>query len=264
MVQVVLFGLQAERVEAHLLLERAQRGHAQRLGLAAREQRRAVRARGDADLDRDVADLVLRAPVGALLVDRDALADDRLLELVESELDRGATLLGRLELLLGGALRRGAARTARGSAASTALRRVLALELVLDLRGLVERRAVRGADLVEQLLGRPSGVSNAFFSLPTFSASSRCSAQSFLISAWAMSSASRISASEISFAPASTIRIASSEPATTRSRSELFSRPSSPSRSSSLGLTTKLPSILPMRTAPTGLGERDVGDHQRR
>ena len=61
-----------------------------------------------------------------------------------------------------------------------------------------------------------------------------------------MSSASRISASEISFAPASTIRIASSEPATTRSRSE----PSS--RSSSLGFTTKLPSTLPIRTAPTG------------
>ncbi len=32
------------------------------------------------------------------------------------------------------------------------LGRVLALELVLDLRGVVERRAVRGADLVEQLL----------------------------------------------------------------------------------------------------------------
>ena len=42
-------------------------------------------------------------------------------------------------------------------------------------------------------------------------------AQSFLISPWAMSSASRISASEISLAPASTIRMASSVPATTRS-----------------------------------------------
>ena len=63
-----------------------------------------------------------------------------------------------------------------------------------------------------------------------------------------MSSASRISASGISLAPASTIRMASSVPATIRSRS-VFS-----SRSSSSGLTTKLPSILPIRTAPTGVG----------
>ena len=34
-----------------------------------------------------------RAPVGALLVDGDALADDRLLELVEGQLRRGAALL---------------------------------------------------------------------------------------------------------------------------------------------------------------------------
>src|SRR4051794_3429484 len=61
-----------------------------------------------------------------------------------------------------------------------------------------------------------------------------------------MSSASSISASETSFAPASTMRIASSVPATTRSRSVLSTR------SASLGLTTKLPSTLPMRTAPTG------------
>ena len=63
-----------------------------------------------------------------------------------------------------------------------------------------------------------------------------------------MSSASRISASGISAAPASTIRIASSVPATMRSRS-VFSW-----RSSSDGLTTKLPSTLPMRTDPTGVG----------
>ena len=63
-----------------------------------------------------------------------------------------------------------------------------------------------------------------------------------------MSSASRISASGISLAPASTMRMASSVPATMRSRSVL------PTRSASSGLTTKLPSILPMRTAPTGVG----------
>ncbi len=63
-----------------------------------------------------------------------------------------------------------------------------------------------------------------------------------------MSSASRISASGISLQPASTMRMASSVPHTMRSRSE-FSKVSA-----SLGLTTKLPSTLPIRTAPTGIG----------
>ena len=63
-----------------------------------------------------------------------------------------------------------------------------------------------------------------------------------------MSSASRISASVASLAPASTMRIASSVPATTRS--------SGLSRShSSSGFTMKLPSeSCPIRTAPTGAG----------
>ena len=137
---------QAERVEAHLLLERAQRDDAERLRLPAREQRRAVRARRDADFDRDVADLVLRAPVGALLVHGDALADDRLLELVERELRGRAALLGGRELLLGGALGRGRAVLLEDRRLD-GLGGVLALELVLDLRGLVQRGAVGGADL---------------------------------------------------------------------------------------------------------------------
>ena len=99
-VPVVLFGLQPERVDAHLLLESAHRHYAERLGLSAREERRAVGARGHADFDRDVADLVLGPPVGALLVHGDALADDRLLELVEGHLHRGALLLGGNQLLL--------------------------------------------------------------------------------------------------------------------------------------------------------------------
>ena len=98
---------------------------------------------------------------------------------------------------------------------------------------------------------RPSstvGTSISIFGLPAFSRSSCCMAHSFLISPWAMSSASRISASGISLAPASTMRMASSVPHTIRSRSE-FSNVSC-----SLGLTTKLPSTLPIRTAPTGIG----------
>ena len=92
------------------------------------------------------------------------------------------------------------------------------------------------------------GTSTSSFGLPAFSWSSRCAAQSFLISPWAMSSASRISASETSWAPASTMRIASSVPATTRSSGLSGSHSSS-------GLTTKPPSSSwPMRTAPTGVG----------
>ena len=49
------------------------------------------------------------------------------------------------------------------------------------------------------------------------------------------------------------MRIASSVPATIRSRSERLSSPSVSSDSSD-GLTTKLPSTLPIRTAPTGNG----------
>ena len=92
-----------------------------------------------------------------------------------------------------------------------------------------------------------TGAVTSSLGLETLPASSRCAAHSFLISPWAMSSASSISASVISFAPASTIRIASSVPATIRSRSAV-------SCCSSVGLTTKLPSTLPMRTAPTGVG----------
>ena len=91
-VEVALGRLQPERVEAHLLTRGAERDDAQRLRLAAREQRRAVRARGHADLDRERPDLLRGAPVGALLVDRDPLADQRLLELVEGALGVGAVL----------------------------------------------------------------------------------------------------------------------------------------------------------------------------
>ena len=109
--------------------------------------------------------------------------------------------------------------------------------------------------------------SKAFFSLPTFSASSRCSAQSFLISACAMSSASRISASGISLAPASTIRMASSVPATIRSSSEPPSGSAAPLeavvRSSSSGLIDEVAVDLADPHRADGRRERDVGDHQR-
>ena len=85
-------------------------------------------------------------------------------------------------------------------------------------------------------------------SLPACFWRSRCASQMRLISPWAMSSASRITASDTSLAPASTMRMASSLPATIRSRG--LSR-----SASSLGLTTKPPSSSwEIRTAPTGIG----------
>ena len=85
-VEVALGRLEPEVVQPHLLARRAERDDRQRLRLAAREQRRAVRAREQPDLGLDRADLLLRAAVRALLVDGDALADHVLLELVEREL----------------------------------------------------------------------------------------------------------------------------------------------------------------------------------
>ncbi|CAB4960526.1 unannotated protein [freshwater metagenome] len=94
------------------------------------------------------------------------------------------------------------------------------------------------------------GPSCGVFSLPASFRNSSWAATSFLIASCAMSSASRISASGMTFAPASTMRIASAVPATMRSRSL---SPSS-RRDASGGLTTMVPSILPMRTAPIGSG----------
>ena len=93
--------------------------------------------------------------------------------------------------------------------------------------------------------------------MPTFCCSSSIAATSFLISPWAMSRASRISASVTPLAPASTIRIASSVPATIRSRS-------SSSCVSSSGLTTNSPSSLPIADGADVLGDRDRRDRQRR
>src|SRR5207247_7457546 len=100
-VEVVLGLLYPERVEPHLVPRGAERRHREGLRLAAGEDRRAVRAWRDPDLDPDVADLVGGPPVRALLVHRDTPPDDVLLQLVEGELDAGAALLVRLGVRLG-------------------------------------------------------------------------------------------------------------------------------------------------------------------
>src|ERR1700719_2120295 len=110
-----------------------------------------MRAGQHADLDRDVAYLVLGTPVGALLVHGDALADDRLLELFEREQNRRAALLGALRLLPGGAFRRRRCERLERRRLDR-LGGVLALELVLDLRRGIEVGGEARADLLEHRL----------------------------------------------------------------------------------------------------------------
>ena len=163
-VPVALGRLQPEAVDAHLLARGAQRGHRQRLRLAAGEDGRAVGARQHAGLDPDVADLVRAAAVRALLLDGDPLADDRLLELVEREL--------RVLAVLGVRVRRGIAGVLLEDGLLDGLRGVLAGQLVLDRGRLVERLAVRGLDLVVELLGDLRRLDLGCFALPAFSRSS--------------------------------------------------------------------------------------------
>src|SRR4051794_36728235 len=143
-VPVELLGLEPEAVEPHLLARGAEGGDGERLGLAAREERGPVGARRHADLDRDRADLLRLPAVGADLPHRDAVADDLLLELVEHGLGVG--------LVLRVGVRGGIARVLLEDRRLDGLRRVLALELVVDRGRLVELLPVRVLDLLEQVL----------------------------------------------------------------------------------------------------------------
>src|ERR1039458_3786123 len=142
-VEVSLGGFQPQRVQPHLLTCGAQRHDAEGLRLTAREHRRAVGAGSDADLDRDRPDLLRAAAVGTLLVDRDALADQRLLQLVERAL--------RIASVFREGLRLGIARVMGEHLLLHRLAGILALELVLDLGGGLQCGAVRGLDLLVEL-----------------------------------------------------------------------------------------------------------------
>ena len=84
-----------ERIDDLRIAGGAERGGDQRLGLAAREQRRTVGTRQHADLDRDRAHGLEVAAVDARLAVEDALAHDAALELEQFFAD-----------LIGGELRR--------------------------------------------------------------------------------------------------------------------------------------------------------------
>jgi len=146
---------------------------------------------------------------------------------------------------------------------------LLALELVLDLRG--PRRAGRrdSCGFGSRSSASMGTLTTAFLLLPAFSASSRCSAQSFLISAWAMSSASRISASGISLAqPRPSGWLLGARDDEVEVRATPPPRRACRLRTRSSGLPrrgSRRSCRRPSRSAPRRPAwERDVGQHQRR
>ena len=143
-------------------------------------------------------------------------------------------------------------------AASTALVASWRSSLSFDLRGRVQGATVGVTDLLRSVVDRDR--LEDFLLLADFRGEVALECAQLLDLGVGDVQRVEISASGISLAPASTIRIASSVPATIRSRSELLS--ASARRSSWEGLTTKLPSILPMRCRRRR--QRDVGDDQRR
>src|SRR5579884_1504408 len=72
-----------EHIEPLHVFRRSERRCYQRLRFTAREQRRAVRARQQADLASDRPDLIECAPVGTLALQQDIVAEDALFKPVE-------------------------------------------------------------------------------------------------------------------------------------------------------------------------------------
>ena len=119
--------LAVHRLDLLLVVGGAERRRDERLCLAAREHGRAVRARQDADLDRDRADLVELPAVEALAALEDLVAHDLLLQLLE---DRPSRRPSALDLLL---------REARHEVRQHFVDRAVVLELVLDPHRVGER-----------------------------------------------------------------------------------------------------------------------------
>ncbi len=234
-VDVALGGLDAEAVDALGLLGGAEREAGQHLGLAAGEQAGAVHARQHADLARDRPDLVGRATVGALLVDRDALADDASsgARRRRGRRSRGPRGRGR---------RRGRPRRRPGAHRGDL---VAAQQLGLLEGGLVE---VLAGGLLDRLAApsrpRPAARRPTWACRPP-SAAPAGRRRGCGSPRGRSASASSIVSSSTSLAPASTIEMASAVPATTRSSSDS-------SVSCRVGLMMNSSPISPMRTAPTG------------
>ncbi len=129
---------------------------------------------------------------------------------------------------------------AERTAATLSRRSSLACSRVASARSLPNDFSTLAASLSSTTIGATSHLG-----LPAFFCSSSCAAQRVRISSWAIWRASSIVSSSTSVAPASTIEIASTVPATTRSSSDS-------SVSCSVGLMMNSSPIRPMRTAPTG------------
>jgi hypothetical protein len=153
-----------QRVDDLLVLAGAQRGDHQRLGLAAGEQRRAMRARQHADFGDDRADGRTVAPVDAGAAADDVAAQDRRFELLEGSAQRlvGLVLLGKLRAhrLAGGRDGRGPLLLVADGEGGAHLRLAQALDPVIKRRivrrGEIERLA-RGilGQIDDQVEDRP-------------------------------------------------------------------------------------------------------------
>jgi len=85
---VALLGIAEKIVDTLLVHLRAERHDGERLCLSAREERRAVGARQQADFARDLAHLIETAPVGPAVFAEHAIAKVGLLDIVEDVRDR--------------------------------------------------------------------------------------------------------------------------------------------------------------------------------
>ena len=164
--------LAVDHLDLLLVVGGAERGGDERLGLAAREHRRAVGARQHADFDRDRADLVERAAVEPLAALERFVAHDLFLQLLEDRLRVAAPL----DFVLG---------DAGHQVGQHLVDRAVVLELVLDAHRLA--RAARRPS------PRPRGRTRArspcaghrASGLPTLARPApRCRRRSRLIAAW--------------------------------------------------------------------------------
>ena len=145
--------LEPEVVHLHVHPGRAERDAGKDLSLTAGEQRRAVHSGSDVYLRLDRADFVLRATVGALLVDGDPLPDHVFFELRERRRDLGGTLrVGTVAVLGRGVLLE--------HSLLDGIDRVLARKLLGDLGRLVELAAVGPANRLDQV-----GIDNGLLDL---------------------------------------------------------------------------------------------------
>ena len=236
--------LALQRVDDLLVARGAERRGHQRLGLAAREQRRAVRARQQAGAYRDRAHGARIAAVDARLAVQDLAAHDLRFQREADFLDRvGVRAAFRADPDFG------------EYALPDVVDRLGAGLLLLDLEcraqiALGEFRDARDQRLV---LGRRRPVPRG---APASSTISLIAWITACICWWPNTTAPSITSSGSSFASDSTISTACSVPATTRSSCEVFS-------SVAVGFSTYWPLTIADARGADRAVERNAGDRER-